>query len=541
MSIPMRQFMKLGSESIEDPSPTNKRIVVQETKRPANPVTKKKPVIESRHLVAKDKKLPVTRPVLPKINYGSLIQIFDEYQGYTDPSEIAGLIVDQTGYPTGGRDAQIKVLEHLLECDGGPSTIGQVLDLAMRIPDCRGTCHAGVLDKLAKQYRFELNDPNGHIDLPIVHYIDAVLTKGKKCADQCGDMKAFKDICRLEEDITVAFRNIENSINRVDASLTEGACQLLEERVANPNQRNMNELTPMDPLMRLAAYPMYPKTAGVRSVWRFFDRLEDAESFSELNECMVILLEMSENASLLYDVNPNGTLQLKEGATPAMESFAFAYAANCGEYASVMEGKAGATIREAGRNARNAVSTGARRIAKGAAVVSSGVHKVTDPMVKFISDTKEKMQKADEEERRNMIIKGGTMPKIYRWIKRGIALAIEGAIPVVNILAAVQLIHWIANDKKLDRRTKNQILKELDDEIELCNEKIDDARGDSSKEAKYKLIRIRNKLKRTSDRIRLNLKTAPIEDDIVTNPSAREKDTKEVEKLNKKAKNDDDF
>lgn len=549
MSIPMRQFMQLGKESTEDSTPKNTRVVVQETKPPVEKKKpqKTKPVVETQ-MKKNDKGLPKQpRMMLPPIQYGSLIQIFDEYQGYVDASEIDGLPLDPTGYPR-GRDAQIKVLEHLLECDSGPALIGQTLDLAMRIPDCRGTCHAQVVDKMLAQYQRELEDPNGHLDLPIVHYVDAALSKGKACADACGDNEAFKDICRLQDDLTTAFRNAQLGGTVVSGSMMETAYSLLEERVTNPNQRNMNELTPMDPTMRLASYPMYPQPAGVRSVWRFFNRLDEAETIAEVSECMGILLEMSENATLLYDINPNGTLRLKEGVTPAMESFDFAFAAcNLPVTSSVMEGKVGAGIREAGRNARNVVSGGAKRIAKGAAVASAGAHKVADPMVKFISDTKEKMQKADEEERRNMIIKGGTMPKIYRWIKRMILLCVETGVgtvvPLVNVIAAIQLIYWIANDKKLDRRTKNQILKEIDDEIELCNEKIDDARGDSSKEAKYKLIRIRNKLKRTGDRIRLNLKTAPIEDDIVTSPKARKNDTEEVEKLTKKARKEeeDDF
>ena len=38
------------------------------------------------------------------------------------------------------------------------------------------------------------------------------------------------------------------------------------------------------------------------------------------------------------------------------------------------------------------------------------------------------------------------------------------------------------------------------------NEKIDDSRGDDNKQKKYELMRIRNQLQRTSDKIRHNLK-----------------------------------
>ena len=39
----------------------------------------------------------------------------------------------------------------------------------------------------------------------------------------------------------------------------------------------------------------------------------------------------------------------------------------------------------------------------------------------------------------------------------------------------------------------------------MVNEKIDDARGDSNKQKKYELMRIRNKLNRTHDNIKFNL------------------------------------
>ena len=39
----------------------------------------------------------------------------------------------------------------------------------------------------------------------------------------------------------------------------------------------------------------------------------------------------------------------------------------------------------------------------------------------------------------------------------------------------------------------------------MVNEKIEDARGDSNKQKKYELMRIRNKLTRTRDNVKLNL------------------------------------
>ena len=46
---------------------------------------------------------------------------------------------------------------------------------------------------------------------------------------------------------------------------------------------------------------------------------------------------------------------------------------------------------------------------------------------------------------------------------------------------------------------------ELETEIKLLEEKIDDARGDGNRQAKYALMRTKAELERARDRIRYNL------------------------------------
>ena len=150
-----------------------------------------------------------------------------------------------------------------------------------------------------------------------------------------------------------------------------------------------------------------------------------------------------------------------------------------------------------------------RKISKTAKSVKTNVKKATDPMTKFIDNTMAKAKKADSEERRNIILKGGVVPKVTRWLKRAIPISVGliagQAIPVAAVISAIAFLGWLASDKALDHREKAKILKELDDEIEMVNEKIEDARGDSNKQKKYELMRIRNKLTRTRDNVKLNL------------------------------------
>lgn len=173
----------------------------------------------------------------------------------------------------------------------------------------------------------------------------------------------------------------------------------------------------------------------------------------------------------------------------------------------------------------NAISKGARSVSRkvqkntASAIrnVGSTAHEVkqaaknaVNPMEKYIGQMMEKIKKADAAQRREVIIRGGVVPKVLRWIKRSIPLiagaGIGAAIPPAAIISGIALLGFIASDKYLDSKEKRKILREIEDEIELTNEKIDDSRGDNNKQKKYELMRIRNNLKRTQNRILYNLK-----------------------------------
>ena len=60
-------------------------------------------------------------------------------------------------------------------------------------------------------------------------------------------------------------------------------------------------------------------------------------------------------------------------------------------------------------------------------------------------------------------------------------------------------------DKRRTQKQKAQILAQIEQEIKLLDEKIDDARSDGNRKAKYALIRTRGELVRARDKIRYNL------------------------------------
>lgn len=149
--------------------------------------------------------------------------------------------------------------------------------------------------------------------------------------------------------------------------------------------------------------------------------------------------------------------------------------------------------------------------------VKDNLHRTVDPMEKFITNTFNKIKNEKNEARRNLIIKGGVVPKVLHWLKRIIGaglvggavgkgakmIGLPGGIGVV--ISAIGLLAFIAKDKKADQKTRAQILNELEEELEIVNEKIEDSRGDEDKSKKYELMRVRSKLQKELDRLTLGL------------------------------------
>ena len=208
-------------------------------------------------------------------------------------------------------------------------------------------------------------------------------------------------------------------------------------------------------------------------------------------------------------VNNIWKAETEEDMDAAMLEFAKCY----GEfgYSPSMESNAvSKKAREISRKSQNNTEKKIRNIGGTIHEVKQAAHNAIDPMEKYIGQMLEKAKKEDSARSREILIKGGVAPKVLRWIKRSIPLiagaAVGTVVPAAAVISGISLIGLIASDKMLDEKEKRKLMRELEDEIQICNEKIDDSRGDENKQKKYELIRIRNNLKRTQDRIRYNLK-----------------------------------
>lgn len=116
---------------------------------------------------------------------------------------------------------------------------------------------------------------------------------------------------------------------------------------------------------------------------------------------------------------------------------------------------------------------------------------------KFASD----FDKMDVKKRKEFFLKPGYRHKIFRNAKW--ALLYGGAARYkLTSLPFLMLIRHFSKDK--DRRLRNEVIRELDTEISICEEKINDANSNGDQTEKYKLMRIKGKLLAEKNRVSIN-------------------------------------
>lgn len=382
------------------------------------------------------------------------------------------------------RDWRIALYEDGMSALAGPIT--EMIEKAVNYDDV-------ALENAEKLLRREIleetSDPTC-TDLPVIPYIGLTLDnirsvryyRGESAAME-GGMPSMVEMGRREE-----------RIRAVRESLASTAFSSVHENGFNPNQRNLNEITPLG---SSEPFQVEPFNVGVRTVGSCLCDIIDAADDDAMDKAMIRFAQVTEAINKRYGVVEDDDDNYDDDA---------------------MEG-VGAAVRHGVRSTRNAVRTGTRKVGNAARNASIAAKKVTDPMVQFISKSMEKIREADREERREIILKGGMVPKVMRWLKRGILLLIGGAvgthIPTAALLTGITFIGWLITDDKLDEKERVSILSQLEDEIEIVNEKLDDSRGDMDKQKKYELMRIRNKLRRTRDKVKYRLKSIQTDDDLV--------------------------
>lgn len=112
-----------------------------------------------------------------------------------------------------------------------------------------------------------------------------------------------------------------------------------------------------------------------------------------------------------------------------------------------------------------------------------------------------KFDKWDDNRRKEFLLKPGYRHKLFKKFRE--ALTVYGAASIsfktLPVLWAVKRL-----SKEKDKRIRNELALELDNEIKICEEKINDANSENDKASKYQLMRIRDKLDAERKRVRIN-------------------------------------
>ena len=122
---------------------------------------------------------------------------------------------------------------------------------------------------------------------------------------------------------------------------------------------------------------------------------------------------------------------------------------------------------------------------------------------KSSKDLASKIGQWDVKRRKEFFLKPGFRHKIFRNMKN--ALLYGGVAKAkITMLPLAMLIRHFSKEK--DRRIRNELVRELDTEIKICEEKINDANSNGDQQEKYKLMRLKDKLTAEKNRVQLNSK-----------------------------------
>lgn len=124
-------------------------------------------------------------------------------------------------------------------------------------------------------------------------------------------------------------------------------------------------------------------------------------------------------------------------------------------------------------------------------------------VVNSIKQSFAEWDKMDDDRRKNYIIKPGFRKKVFRNLK--LAIMYGGAASIK--MAFIPVVFMARKfSKQKDRRIRNELIRELETEIKVCDAKIEDAAASGDNKEKYRLMRIKSDLEKEALRVKTNSK-----------------------------------
>ena len=124
-------------------------------------------------------------------------------------------------------------------------------------------------------------------------------------------------------------------------------------------------------------------------------------------------------------------------------------------------------------------------------------------VVNSIKSFMKKWDEADDERRKKYIIEPGFRKKAFRNLKLAIMYGATASVKITMLPVVFMARHF---SKQKNIRIRNELARELDTEIKICDEKISDAAANGDQQQKYKLMRIKSSLEKEALRVKTNSK-----------------------------------
>jgi hypothetical protein len=109
----------------------------------------------------------------------------------------------------------------------------------------------------------------------------------------------------------------------------------------------------------------------------------------------------------------------------------------------------------------------------------------------------------DDERRKNYMTEPGFRKKAFRNLRLAILYG-GAAYTKLSFIPIVMLGRHFSKEK--NKRMRFELIRELETEIKVCEEKINDANANEDKTEKYRLMRIRDRLNAELTRVQTNSK-----------------------------------
>lgn len=138
-------------------------------------------------------------------------------------------------------------------------------------------------------------------------------------------------------------------------------------------------------------------------------------------------------------------------------------------------------------------------------IYKTNEQKIDSQLTKIIRSLKNKVFNTDPEKARDQVIEGNkwTALTVLKKVLAGAAI-----FSTSKIGAILLIITRIFAGKRTKAAEKKKVLVELQQELEIVNEKINDANADGDKKAKYELMRTKHSIEATISKIATSYKSA---------------------------------